>query len=61
MRRGVLAGVGLFVLLLAQPNSLFAQEVEINSGNGDLLPTQFTDSAAFKDTDTYGVHGQLLV
>ena len=61
MRRGVLAGVGLFVLLLAQPNSLFAQKVKINSGNADLLPTQFTDSADFKDTDTCGVRGQLLV
>ena len=61
MRRGVFAGVGLFVLLLAHPDSLFAQKVEINSGNGGLLPTQFADAAALKDTDIYGVRGRLLV
>ena len=54
MRRGVFAGVGLFVLLLAQPHSLFAQKIEINPGNGGLLP-------AFKETDIYGVRPRLRV
>ena len=61
MRRGVFAGVELFVLILAQPNSIFAQKVEVNSGNGSLLPTQFANAAAFKDRDTYGDRGRLLV
>ena len=61
MRRGVFAGVGLFVLLLAQPNSIFAQKGEIYSGNGGLLPTPFADAAVFKETDIYGIRPRLRV